>query len=140
KCHQGGPDVDVFSIAMDAAGRPVRPGEAMIRYGADGRAVRWSPAHGFLPPVAPVPAYRLDAARNWAFVRALLTDEDAEVQWIFIKRELAALVIAAATQAGEDPALVARAAFILHEPTGSEPPDDHLHVRLSCDSSDRRLR
>jgi penicillin-insensitive murein endopeptidase len=139
KSHQSGRDVDVFFYATDSRGRPVAPGDAMIRYGAAGQAVRWSPARGFAPPAAPVPAYRFDAARNWAFVRALLTDEDAEVQWIFIKRELAARVIAAATQAGEDPALVARAAFILHEPTDSEPHDDHMHVRLYCDSSDRWL-
>jgi penicillin-insensitive murein endopeptidase len=139
KSHQSGRDVDVFFYAVDAAGRPVAPGEAMIRYGAAGQAVRWSPAHGLAPPAAPVPAFRFDAARNWAFVRALLTDEDAEVQWIFIQHELAALVLRAATEAGEDPALVARAAFILHEPTDSEPHDDHMHVRLYCDPGDRRL-
>jgi penicillin-insensitive murein endopeptidase len=139
KSHQSGRDVDVFFYALDAGGRPVAPGEAMIRYGAAGQALRWSPAHGFAAPAAPVPAYRFDAARNWAFVRALLTDEDAEVQWIFIQHDLAALVLRAATVAGEDPALVARAAFILHEPTDSEPHDDHMHVRLYCDPGDRRL-
>ena len=139
KSHQSGRDVDVFFYGLDAAGRPVAPGEAMIRYGATGQAVRWSPAHGFAPPAAPVPDYRFDARRNWAFVRALLTDEDAEVQWIFIQHDLAALVLRAATEAGEDPAVVARAAFILHEPTDSEPHDDHMHVRLYCDPGDRRL-
>ncbi|HEV3031738.1 MAG TPA: penicillin-insensitive murein endopeptidase [Polyangia bacterium] len=139
KSHQSGRDVDVFFYAVDGVGRPVAPGEAMIRYGVDGQALRWSPAHGFAPPAAPLPAYRFDAGRNWAFVRALLTDEDTEVQWIFIQRDLAALLLRAATGAGEDPALVARAAFILHEPTDSEPHDDHMHVRLYCDPADRRL-
>jgi penicillin-insensitive murein endopeptidase len=139
RSHQSGRDVDVFYYALDPAGRPVAPGEAMIRYSSTGLAVRWSPAHGLLPPAAPVPAYRFDAARNWAFVRALLTDEDAEVQWIFIQHDLAALLLGAATAAGEDPALVARAAYILHEPTDSEPHDDHMHVRLYCDPGDRRL-
>jgi penicillin-insensitive murein endopeptidase len=139
KSHQSGRDVDVFFYAVDAGGRPVAPGEAMVRYGVEGQAVRWSPAHGFAPPAAPVPAYRFDAARNWAFVRALLLDEDIEVQWIFIQRALSALLLRAATLAGEDPALVARAAFILHEPTDSEPHDDHMHVRLYCEPSDRQL-
>jgi penicillin-insensitive murein DD-endopeptidase len=139
KSHQSGRDVDVFFYALDAGGRPVTPGEAMVRYGVEGQAVRWSPAHGFAPPTAPVPAYRFDAARNWAFVRALLLDEDVEVQWIFIQRALSALLLRAATLAGEDPALVARAAFILHEPTDSEPHDDHMHVRLYCEPSDRQL-
>ena len=139
RSHQSGRDVDVFFYALDAGGRPVTPGEAMVRYGVEGQAVRWSPAHGFAPPAAPVPAYRFDAARNWAFVRALLLDEDVEVQWIFIQRALSALLLRAATLAGEDPALVARAAFILHEPTDSEPHDDHMHVRLYCEPSDRQL-
>jgi penicillin-insensitive murein endopeptidase len=139
RSHQSGRDVDVFFYAVDAGGQPVRPGEAMFRFDAEGRAVRWSPARGFLPPAAPVPAYRFDAARNWAFVRALLTDESSEVQWIFIQRGLTALVLRAAAEAGEDPAIVARAAFILREPTDSEPHDDHMHVRLYCDPSDRRL-
>ena len=34
---------------------------------------------------------------------------------------------------------MARAAFILHEPTDSEPHDDHMHVRLYCDPGDRAL-
>jgi penicillin-insensitive murein endopeptidase len=139
RSHQNGRDVDVFYYALDAGGRPVAPGESMLRYSAVGQAVKWSPAHGFLPPATPVPAYHFDAARNWAFVRALLTDEDAEVEWIFIQHDLAALLLGAATAAGEDPALVARAAYILHEPTDSEPHDDHMHVRLYCDPSDRRL-
>ena len=139
KSHQSGRDVDVFFYAVDAAGKPVAPGEAMIRYGVEGQALRWSPAHGFAPPAAAVPGVRFDAARTWAFVRALLTDEDAEVQWIFIQHDLGALLLRAATVAGEDPALVARAAFILHEPTDSEPHDDHMHVRLYCDPADRRL-
>jgi penicillin-insensitive murein DD-endopeptidase len=139
KSHQSGRDVDVFFYSVDEAGHPAPPGDAMIRYGVLGQAVRWSPAHGVAPPTAPVPAVRFDAARNWAFVRALLADEDTEVEWIFIQRALAALLLRAATEAGDDPALVARAAFILHEPTDSEPHDDHMHVRLYCDPGDRKL-
>jgi penicillin-insensitive murein endopeptidase len=139
RSHQSGRDVDVFFYAVDRAGAAVPPGVAMLRYGVEGQAVRWSPAHGFAPPPTPVPAVRFDAVRNWAFVRALLSDEDAEVEWIFIQHDLGAILLRAATAAGEDPALVARAAFILHEPTDSEPHDDHMHVRLYCDPGDRAL-
>ena len=41
---------------------------------------------------------RFDARRNWAFVRALLSDPEAEVQWIFIHRGLAAALLHEATQ------------------------------------------
>jgi penicillin-insensitive murein endopeptidase len=139
RSHQNGRDVDVFFYATDTAGRPVQPGEAMIHYNTLGQAARWSPAKGIAAPAAPVPAHRFDAARNWAFVRALLTDEEAEVQWIFIDRPLAALLLKAATEAGEDPALVARATFIMKAPSDSERHDDHMHIRLYCDPGDRRL-
>jgi penicillin-insensitive murein endopeptidase len=139
RSHQNGRDVDVFFYSLDAAGRPARPGEAMIHYGTQGQAVRWSPAKGLAPPAAPVPAHQFDAARNWAFVRALLTDEEAEVQWIFIDRPLAALLLKAASEAGEDPALVARASVVMHAPSDSERHDDHMHVRLYCDPADRSL-
>jgi penicillin-insensitive murein endopeptidase len=109
----------------------------MLHFSAGGRAMRWSPPKGVRPPAAPVPAYRFDARRNWAFVRALLADPGAEVQWIFMQRALAASLLAAATAAGEDPALIARAAFIMHEPSDSEPHDDHMHVRLYCAPGDR---
>lgn len=139
KSHNSGRDVDVFYYAVDREGRPVRPGDALLRFAADGRAVRWSPPHGIRPPARPVPAYRLDMRRNWAFIRAMLTDPEAEVQWIFISRALGAELIRQAAEAGEDPALLARAAFIMHQPSDAEAHDDHMHVRLYCDPGDRVL-
>jgi penicillin-insensitive murein DD-endopeptidase len=139
KSHENGRDFDLFFYAVDREGRPVRPGEAMFRFAGDGRAVRWSPPRGSRPPPRPVPPHRFDARRNWAFVRALLTDPDVEVQWIFIHRALGALLIREAASAGEDPALLARAAFIMHQPSDAEPHDDHMHVRLYCDPGDRSV-
>lgn len=139
RSHQNGRDVDIFYYAIDRDGRSARPGEAMVRYAADGRAVRWSPAHGQRPPSRPVPTYRFDARRNWAFVRSLLSDPDVEVQWIFMHRALGALLIRDAAEQGEDPALLARAAFIIHHPSDAEPHDDHMHVRVYCDPSDRTV-
>jgi penicillin-insensitive murein endopeptidase len=139
RSHQNGRDVDVFYYALDGGGRPVVPGEAMFHFAADGRATRWSPPKGVRAPAAAVPDVRFDARRNWAFVRALLADPGVEVQWIFMQRGLAASLLAAATAAGEDPALTARAAFIMHEPSDSEPHDDHMHIRLYCAPEDRRL-
>jgi len=139
RSHQDGRDVDIFYYAVDGARRPVRLNEAMLHFAPDGRAVRWSPPQGTRPPSRAVPAYRFDARRNWAFVRALLTDPDAEVQWIFMQRSLGAALMAEAAAAGDDPALLARAAYIIHEPSDSEPHDDHMHVRFYCDPDDRRL-
>jgi penicillin-insensitive murein DD-endopeptidase len=137
RSHQNGRDVDVFYFAIDEQDRPVVPGEAMFHFNADGRAFRWSPPRGLAAPKRAVPACRFDARRNWALVRALISDPGAEVQWIFIQHNLAALLLHEAAVSGEDPALLARAAFILREPNDSEPHDDHMHVRLYCDVQDR---
>jgi penicillin-insensitive murein endopeptidase len=139
KSHQNGRDVDVFYYAIDREGRPVRPGDALVRFNSDGRAVKWSPPHGVRAPARAVPGYRFDAPRNWAFIRALLTDPEAEVQWIFIERSLGAELIRRAAESGEDPALLARAAFIMHQPSDAEAHDDHMHIRLYCDPADRGL-
>jgi penicillin-insensitive murein endopeptidase len=139
KSHQSGRDVDVFFYGVDREGRPVLPGDAMFHFATDGRAVRWSPPHGVRAPAVSVPAVRFDARRNWAFVRALLSDPESEVQWIFIHRALAAALLQEATKEGEDPALVARASFIMKQPSDAEVHDDHMHVRLYCAPADRRL-
>ena len=72
-------------------------------------------------------------------MRALLSDTEVEVQWIFIHRALAATLLREATRAGDDPALVARASFIMKQPSDAEIHDDHMHVRFYCASADRRL-
>ncbi len=139
KSHHSGRDVDVFFYAIERDERPVRPGDAMIHFGPNGRATRWSPPHGVRPPPRPIPDYRFDARRNWAFVRALLSDLDVEVQWIFIHRSLAAALLREAVAAGDDPAIVARAAFIMHQPSDAEPHSDHMHIRVYCSAGDRSL-
>lgn len=139
KSHQSGRDVDIFFYAADRDGRPSRLTDAMLHFAADGRAVRWSPPQGVRPPGRPVPALRFDSRRNWAFVRALLDDPEVEVQWIFIERALGADLLREATAEGDDPALLARAAFVMHQPSDAEPHDDHMHIRLYCARGDRAL-
>jgi penicillin-insensitive murein endopeptidase len=139
KSHQSGRDVDVFFYGIDRDGRPVLPGDAMFHFAPDGKAVRWSPPHGVRAPAGAVPVVRFDARRNWAFVRALLSDPESEVQWIFIHRALASALLNEATLEGDDPAVVARASFIMKQPSDAEVHDDHMHVRLYCAPADRRL-
>src|SRR5262249_25812421 len=94
---------------------------------------------GVRAPAAAVPTVRFDARRNWAFVRALLSDPENEVQWIFIHKALAAALLHEATIEGDDPALLARASFIMKQPSDAEVHDDHMHVRLYCAPADRRF-
>ena len=139
KSHQSGRDADIFYYAIDDKGAPVLPGEAMLRFNAEGKAARWSPARGQKAPARAVPPYRFDARRNWALVRALMVDPGAEVQWIFVQHNLVALLLREAAAEGDDPTVIARAAFVLREPTDAEPHDDHMHVRVYCDPRDRAL-
>lgn len=137
RSHASGRDVDVFFFACDGGGRPLRDLPAMLRFGADGRAVRWSTAKAGRSPVQAVPEARFDAARNWALVRAMLANPTAEVQWIFIDQALAGLILAEAERRGTEPAVMMRALALLHQPTDSQPHDDHMHVRLFCDPRER---
>lgn len=113
------------------------PGKAMLHFDRAGRAFRWSPPKGKPSPRERVAPHGFDLQRNWFFVRALLTDPEIEVQWIFIQRDLAARMLEHAGLMGEDPALLARAAFVMHQPSHSDPHDDHMHVRVFCDPHDR---
>ncbi len=70
-------------------------------------------------------------------VRAMLSSPGAEVQWIFVHQGLAALILAEAEREGASPEILTRAQALLHQPTDSQPHDDHMHVRLYCDSADR---
>ena len=139
RSHQSGRDVDIVYFAVGATGRPVSPSSMMIHFDRSGRASRWSPPQGTQAPAAPVPDARFDVRRNWQLVRALLRDPDAEVQWIFMQRDLAARLIQEGLNSHDDPELVARAFQVLHQPSDSEPHDDHMHVRLYCDPGDRAL-
>jgi penicillin-insensitive murein endopeptidase len=153
KSHGSGRDVDIFYYAVDRAGQPLRPDRAMFRFNAAGEAVGWSPPtpdrdrrH---PPLSlrslarlihdPLPPARFDARRTWALVRAMLSDPSVEVQWIFIHRALADLLLREGPTADDDPALVARAAALMHQPSDAQPHDDHMHVRVYCEPSDRAL-
>ena len=117
-------------------GRNHRAG-VMFHFDKSGRAVRWSPPRGRARRRRPVPELRFDLPRNWRFIRALLRDPEVEVQWIFVQRDLAARLIQQGAVEGDDPALLARAAQIVRQPSDSEPHDDHMHVRIYCGHDDR---
>jgi penicillin-insensitive murein endopeptidase len=109
----------------------------MLRFAADGRIIGWSPARRGQRLREPVPVGRFDVKRNWAVVRALLSDSAVEVQWVFMSEPLVELLLREAESEQEDPALVARARQILHQPTDSKAHDDHMHVRVFCSPESR---
>jgi penicillin-insensitive murein endopeptidase len=121
--HRTGRDADLLFYALTPAGLPVRsPGFA--RFGPDGLA---RVGDKYL---------RFDVERTWLLVRALVSDPEAELQWLFIAHWLEALLIEYARARGEPDDVVARAQAVLHQPGDSLPHDDHLHLRVACSPDD----
>ena len=137
RSHASGRDVDIFLLASDGEGRALHELPGMLHFGDDGRALRWSPGKAGHAIKESIPDAHLDARRNWAVVRAMLSRPSVEVQWIFLQEPLAALLIAQGEREGAPPQLLAKARAVLHQPTDSQPHDDHMHVRLFCATGDR---
>ena len=122
--HRTGRDVDFLFYTLTLAGEPVEsPG--FVTFGPDGLS-RLPDERGGVKYV------RLDVAREWLLVRALLTSEDANIQWLFMSAPLEALLIEYALATGETAELVWRAETVLLEPSDSLPHDDHIHARTAC--------
>jgi penicillin-insensitive murein endopeptidase len=125
--HRSGRDVDVLFYMTDPSGRS-REGRGWLAYNRFGFAVE-----GERPDGGPRGAlFLFDAERNWHFVRTLLLDEEAAVQWLFVSRGVKARLLRYAIDHEPDPRVLARAAFVLHQPAHAAPHDDHFHVRVLC--------
>lgn len=124
--HRTGRDADVLFYATDALGRPVatRGWPSFGRFGVARRGRRER-------------AVFFDAARNWHFVRTLLLDDRAAVQWIFCSAEIKARLLRHAVRHEASAEALFRAAWVLHEPDGSQSHADHFHVRIACTPAQR---
>ncbi len=122
--HRSGRDVDVLFYLSDGAGRPVdaRGWLAFSRFGhAEDRGA----------------LYTFDDARNWHFVRTLLLDPEADVQWIFVSRGVESRLLRYAMAHEPERELLVRAAYVLLQPERAAPHDDHFHVRIYCTADER---
>ncbi len=126
--HRAGRDADILFFLRDDAGN-TRPavGEAIEPDGA---------GYDYKDLSIPDDDVRVhfDAARTWRFVRALLEDEEAEVQRIFVVEHLRAMLLAEAERTHAPRAIVQRFADVSCQP--GYPHDDHLHVRWYCSFED----
>ena len=120
--HEAGRDADLAFYVLTEEGESV-PAPDLIAFDNDGQARSDS--------------LIFDIPRNWALIRALLTDPTINVQWLFISEGLKHLLLTHALEIGEDVELIARAARIVHQPTDAAPHDDHLHLRIGCSLTDR---
>jgi penicillin-insensitive murein endopeptidase len=117
--HRTGRDVDLLFYMTTPAGAPTRsPG--FIPVGSDGIATYGSHY------------WRIDVERNWLLIKELLKSPHIEVQWLFISRDLEALIIDYALAKETDLNLIWQAETVMLQPGDSAPHDDHLHVRIAC--------
>jgi len=121
--HNSGRDVDLGFFLLDGNGRPFEA-RSLVPLDARGEGTEEG------QPL------RFDTARNWALVKALLSDPSIEVQWMFLSNPLKKRLLAHARSRKESPALLARAEEALAQPRRSKPHNDHLHLRISCPPDD----
>ncbi len=126
RSHRTGRDVDVIFYLTDAAGRSVSP-RGWLAFSRFGHAFEERTEH----------TYFFDDARNWRFVRALLLDPEANVQWIFVSRGLKTRLLEYALAHESNADVLVRAAYVLQQPERAAPHDDHFHVRVYCTPEDR---
>jgi penicillin-insensitive murein endopeptidase len=119
--HRTGRDVDLLYFVTTPSGAPIAsPG--FVQLEADGLGyVRDSGQY-----------IRFDVERQWELVKALLSNEEIGIQFLFASRKLEALLIDYALARGEPLELLHRAQTVLIQPTDSLPHDDHMHLRIAC--------
>ncbi len=119
--HNAGRDADVALSYLDAAHNPIDPPD-LVALGKDGFSKDRS--------------VQLDAKRTWITVRALVTHEGSDVEYIFLSDPLRKKLLTWARDHGEKPSVCERVANVLRQPAGAAPHDDHLHVRIYCSAMD----
>ena len=65
-------------------------------------------------------------------MRALVSDPDARIQWVFVSDVVKAILLEHALARGEPMETVRRAQEVMLEPHPGGVHDDHLHVRTTC--------
>ncbi len=119
--HNAGRDADVALSYLDAANNPIDP-PGLVALGKDGFSKDRS--------------VQLDAKRTWITVRALVTDEGSDVEYIFLSDPLRKKLLTWGRDHGAKPSVCERVANVLRQPAGAAPHDDHLHVRIYCSAID----
>jgi len=132
RSHQSGRDADVLYYARDAKGAPFVPDGHMPVYTGSGLAYyAYSPAWK-----VGIPKRYFDTARNWALVKALLTDKQVQVERLFVGARIEYWLLRHAIRVGEPAALVSRARALLQQPPGVGHHADHMHLRVACTADD----
>jgi len=135
RSHQSGRDADLIYYALDPQGQPFTPDEHMAYYSYSGRA-RYAKAPEFARNIS---ERYFDMARNWALVKALVTDDQAPVEHIFVSDRIRTWLLRYADGAGEPKEIIDRARRLLKRPQDTGGHNDHMHIRVSCTADDEAL-
>ena len=74
----------------------------------------------------------LDLPRTWALVRSLITSDEVEIQFLFMRRLIEARLIEYALAKEQDLLVLWQAQTVMLQPGDSLPHADHIHMRISC--------
>lgn len=126
--HRAGRDVDVLFYMLDPDGSP--RASMAVPIDLEGRGTDYG---DLVDPADDVPM-QIDIARTWRFVQAVLQDDAALVQRIFIVEHVRTMLLAEAARAHAPRAIIRRFEDVSCQP--GYPHDDHLHVRYFCTNDD----
>lgn len=129
--HQAGRDADVLFYLLDAEGRPHPSVGVPIDPEGNGTDYR-----DLLDPDDDVPL-RLDVARTWRFLQAIIANERALIQRVFVVEHVRAMLLEEARRQRAAAWIVERFADVSCQP--GSPHDDHLHLRFFCTDEDLTL-
>lgn len=128
RSHQSGRDVDTLFYLLGPDGAPIESVGAFFDPNGVGVDFR-----DLADPSDDV-ALRIDIPRTWLFLRALIEDEEAQLQNIFVAEHLRSLLLEEARTSGTPATTVERFEAMSCQP--GYPHDDHFHFRFFCAPDD----
>jgi len=126
--HRNGRDVDLMFYLLDSMERP-REGKA-IPIEPDGRGVDYRDLARSDDDIS----VRLDVARTWTLVAALVAEPTNAINRIFVAEHVRTLLLDHAKRIHAEPDVMGRFGGLTCQP--AFPHDDHLHVRFFCSAED----
>ncbi len=130
RSHQSGRDVDVLFYQLGPDGEPIESVGAFFDPSGAGVDFR------DLADPSDDLALQLDIPRTWLFVQALIEDDEAQLQQVFVAEHLRTLFLDYARAQNVSAATITRFAEMSCQP--GYPHDDHFHFRFFCAPDDIR--
>jgi penicillin-insensitive murein endopeptidase len=126
--HRSGRDVDVYFYLLGEDGEPVEAKAIPIEPDATGHDYKdLSTAEDDI-------LVKLDIPRTWKFIEALVGQEDARINRIFVVEHIRSLLLEHAKKIGAPKEIRTRFGHLACQP--KFPHDDHFHIRFYCSPDD----